>query len=186
VQPSEEGLAQIDVSAAPVRLFGTPTNVLTVSSNGWLYPYAYSGTSAGPSNKPRPDSNAPASGGILAPFWDDLEWTGRANAGVYTKRYEAGQSAVDARAHRIIQWKNVSRWSIASNNDFINFEVKLFDSGDVEYHYGTMTSGSSPDYAGGTSATVWLENPAGSEALTYSIDTSRIGSHTGLRFQRAP
>jgi hypothetical protein len=185
-QPSEEGLAQVDVSAAPITLFGTPTNTLTVSTNGWLYPFAWTSSNAGSNNKTRPDTAVPASGQIIAPFWDDLEWIGRTDAGVYAKRYAAGQSAVDPRAHWIIEWKNLSRWWLPTNNDFLNFEVKFFDSGDVEYHYGAMLSGTEQDYAGGTSATVWLENPAGTEALTWSINSAAIGPNTGLRYLRAP
>lgn len=185
--PEDEGLGPIDVSSAPITLFGgMPTSTLTAVSNGWLYPYAYSGTSAGLSNKTRPSTSSPASGLIISPFWDDLEWTGRAGAGIFYKRHAAMQSAVDPRAHWIVQWKNLSHYSITSNNDDMNFEVKFFDDGDVEFHYGTMSSGSTSNYANGNNATVWMENPAGTEALTFSINQPNITSNMGLRFKRTP
>lgn len=191
--PTDEGLASIDVSAAPIVLFGTPTNTLTVSSNGWILPRAFtSTTNAGPSNKVRPDSSTlPTSGLIIAPFWDDLDFTGRSASGVYVKRFAAGASAVEPRPHWIVEWKGVSHYPARTHNDSLDFEVKFFDSGVVEYHYGVMQSGSDQDYASGLSATIWLENPAGTEALAHSVNTATVNTSTatpgmGLRFLRTP
>jgi hypothetical protein len=66
--------------------------------------------------------------------------------------------------------------------DDLNFEVKLFEDGVIEYHYGDLISGTADDYANGNSATVWLEQPDGGQALVLGINQAIIRPHTGYRF----
>jgi hypothetical protein len=82
--------------------------------------------------------------------------------------------------HWVIEWKGYTHWNA---NDTLDFQAKLFDDGRVEYHYATMTSGNSSNYANGNSATIWLENAAGTGALPFSINQPNITPNMAIRYQ---
>jgi hypothetical protein len=125
--------------------------------------------------------------GGIAPFWDDLAPSlfGGAAANVYFER------KVD---HTILQWHRYStRNTPAVVADDLNFQVKLFDSGVIEFHYAGMSSPvpANADAVKGSSATVWLEKPAPA-ALTdirvvdVSVAKPNILPNSALRFTPAP
>lgn len=181
----DDSVGTIDVTAAPVTAFGASTNTITASSNGWMVPKAYSGDS-NLSNKVSPNSTAPDVGGVMAIFWDDLRFlSARPGSNLFSQRLAANEDPNEPRAHWIVQWNKIEAYT---NNDEMSFEVKLFDTGDIEYHYGTMTSGSSSNRANANAATVWLEAPesAAARALVYSVNTASITSNMALRFTRIP
>jgi hypothetical protein len=64
----------------------------------------------------------------------------------------------------------------------LNFEVKLFEDGTIEYHYGELRSGTTTNYGNGNSATVWLERADAGTALTLSANTADVKPHTAWRF----
>ncbi|MBK7864519.1 MAG: lamin tail domain-containing protein [Archangiaceae bacterium] len=147
-----DAVATIDLSSAPFPFGGANVSTAVVSTNGWLILKSYTGTST-PTNKTAPSTAAP-SGSVLAPFWDDLDRNATvANSNVYLARVAAGQDAANPGAHWIVEWKSYMH---ISANDDLNFEVKLFDDGTVDYQYGTMNSGSTSSYGNGNTATVWL------------------------------
>lgn len=181
----DDSVGTIDVTAAPVTAFGVSTNTITASSNGWLVPKSYSGDS-NLSNKVSPNSTAPDVGGVMALFWDDLRFlSARTGSNLFSQRIAANEDPNEPRAHWIVQWNKVETYT---NSDEMSFEVKLFDTGDIEYHYAAMTSGSSSNRANGNSATVWLEAPeaAAARALVYSVNVPVITSNMALRFTRIP
>lgn len=181
----DDSVAAIDISANPVLLYGTNTTTITVSTNGWLVPKVYSADSNF-SNKVSPNSTEPDVGGTIAPFWDDLRFLStRAGSGIFTQRFAANQDPMEARAHWIIQWHRVEAFLAA---DDMTFQVKLFDTGDFEFHYGTMMSGSSTNRANGNSATIWVESPEAmaARALVFSVNRPTITSNMALRFTRVP
>lgn len=164
---------------APV-IFGSPRPVLTVSSAGWVVPGVASPTPANISaNKSYPTAVAPI--GTIAPFWDDLA----ALANVSRLQWQALAPNEDPQTparHWIVQWTRFSTDLGASGPDDLTFQLKLFEDGTVEFHYATMTSGTSANYGLGASATVWLENPAGTQALSVSTNTQAPRSNTAWRF----
>jgi hypothetical protein len=176
-----DGYAQVDVSSAPVSLFGVSTSVLTASVKGVVVPYAYTAPGG-----PWAYSYAGTLSGAIAPMWTNFDFSGRPNAGVFYQRFAAGQSTVDPRAHWIIQWNDMSHLYVSSFNDHINVQVKFFDSGDLEYHYGVLTSGSVQQFAQGTNSVVWLERVGVPEALAFSAKTASLKPNMGLRFTRVP
>ncbi|MBM4780590.1 MAG: lamin tail domain-containing protein [Archangiaceae bacterium] len=181
----DESVAAVDVTIAPVSVYGVSTNVVTVSTNGWLVPKAYSGSSNF-TNKVSPSSGEPDVGGVIAPFWDDLRFlTSRPGSTLLSQRFAAGDDPNEPRAHWIIQWNRAERFL---NNDDFTFQVKLFDSGDIEYHYATMTSATTDNYGNGNSATIWLEAPEATpaRALVFSINRPTITSNMAIRFTRIP
>jgi hypothetical protein len=185
VPDPDDSIATIDISSAPIQTFGVNTTTLTVSTNGWMLPQSYAGDS-NLSNKVSPNTTAPDVGGVIAPFWDDLRFlTTRPGSALLTQRFAANDDPTEPRAHWIVQWNKIEAYLA---NDDMTFQVKLFDNGDLEYHYGTMTSGSTALRATGNSATVWLEAPEAtpSRALVSSVNRAALTSNMAIRFTRIP
>jgi hypothetical protein len=170
---TDEVVAAVTFSP-PISYFGVNRASGTVSSNGWLV--FKSTTSSAGSNRTKPDTAA-TNAGTVAPFWDDL--AARAGGGTYVRRIAAGADPSNPIAHWIVQWTHFTFWT---TTDDLNFQVKFFDNGVIEYHYATMTSGSSSNYASGNGATVWLENTAGNTALVSSINQPKVVPNSALRF----
>jgi hypothetical protein len=171
-------LYKVITLAAPFPWFGNPQPVMTVTTNGYLI--AGSQTSASTVNKAKPSTTAPV--GTLAVFWDYLTNTTTAGSNVYTLRIPgvAGRPG-----YTIVEWNHFKSTSSATADD-MNFEAKLFDDGVIEFHFGTMTSGTTANYAGGTSATTWLERPAGDTAMVIGANAATGGAYlspnTAYRF----
>lgn len=164
---------------APFTYFGAPQQRISICTNGWIA--LGTTTSSTGSNRLVPSATTQPVGAI-APLWDDLSSNRTAfpDANVYFGR--VGD-------HTIVQWHHSSYWSPLS--DDMNFEVKLFDNGVIEFHYGTMTNNPSGTqrYAEGASATAWIERPTGTPAAlpivrnsTVSSATSFIAPNTAYRF----
>lgn len=152
----------------PFPYFGTPRATATVSSNGWVGFGTY--TSASLTNKTVPNSTSKPVG-ALGVFWDDLE-----NSDAFTDGQVYSQRQTD---HETIAWIHASHYTAS---DDLNFEVKLFDDGHFEYHYATMTSGTSSNYANGNAATIWVENDGGTTALVIGNNKPVIQPNTAFRF----
>ncbi|MCU0701095.1 MAG: lamin tail domain-containing protein [Myxococcaceae bacterium] len=182
----DDSIASVDVSSNPVTVFGTSTNTLTVSTNGWLVPRAYSGSSTN-FNKTAPSVDEPDVGGTIAVFWDDLWFLStRPGSALLFQRFAPNEDPMEPRGHWIIQWNKVAVF--ATTVDDLTFQVKIFDSGDLEYHYATMMSGSTANRGDGNSATIWLEQnvPQAPRALVFSVNRPSIRSNTAIRFTRVP
>jgi hypothetical protein len=147
-----------------------------VSSNGFVA-FKSTLTSAAMTNKALPTATEPF--GIAAIFWDDLNGTATPGSNAYWKRMAAGDDPANASPHWIIQWHHFTHYTAG---DDLNFQVKLFDSGVIEYHYATMTSGSTLNYANGNSATVWLDTPTGTTALALSRNTASVVPNSAFIF----
>lgn len=181
----DDSVGTLDVTSNPVTVFGGSSTTVRVSSNGWMVAKAYSGSSAR-NNKVSPDTSEPDVGGVIAPFWDDLRFlSARAGSALVAQRMNAGADMNEPRGHWIIQWNKVEHYNAG---DDMTFQVKLFDTGDIEYHYATMTSATSANYATGSDATIWLEpdDAAPARALVYSVNRPSLRSNMALRFTRVP
>ncbi len=163
---------------APVTYFGQSyTSPVTVSSNGWVT-FAPSATSA-TANKTAPSTSDPT--GTIAPFWEDLEETTLPGTNVYGARIPANADPANPVGHWIVQWHHFTRWNTTPDDD-LNFQIKLFDDGVIEFHYAAMTSGSSSNWGNGNGATIWLENMLGTAALPVGINQAVISPHSAYRF----
>jgi len=160
--------------AVPTPVFGTTAATLSACTNGWLSAASTTATAYLNSSLPAENSE-PTAGAFLAPFWDDL--TIAAPAGIWWKRIAAGEDPNNPAPHLVVEWKGVTR---RNQTDDLNFELKVFDDGTIEYHYGVM-SGSD-----GSGATVWLVNPGATLALPYSINQPLITPSSAIRFTRLP
>ncbi len=156
-----------DVTVPPFTYFGQTFTNLRVVSNGWISFVPTTLTTF--SNKTIPTDSAPF--GTIAPFWDDLgDLSSASGSNVYWSR-RAGVT--------IVEWYRVEQ---LGDNDDMSFQIKLFDNGIIEFHYGTMISGSSANMANGNGATRWIENPAGTVALAISVNTPTVLPNTAFRF----
>lgn len=165
-----------DAGAPAPRLFGVPVTVITMGGNGYLR--AGSFTTSSDTNETVASST---NSGSVAVFWDDLDAL-LPNSEMYWKEFAPGEDPLTPARHWVFQWKAFSYW-ISNPSDNLNFEAKLFENGVVEYHYGALISGTSSNYGNGNSATAWLENPAGTQALVISINQANvIGPNTAYRF----
>ncbi|MFO0599592.1 MAG: hypothetical protein U0228_30075 [Myxococcaceae bacterium] len=176
-------LAATGSDPAPLG-FGVRQPVVSMSNDGWMV--WGSTTSTNFSNETYPNSGAPT--GALAPFWDDLEAavTTTRSPEMYWKRFNLNEDPVTTAPHWVFSWHHMSHYySSGKGADDLNFEVKLFEDGTIEYHYGTMVSGTTSNYANGNSATVWLENPAGTIALSQSVNQPVVAPNTAWRFTPA-
>jgi hypothetical protein len=158
----------------PFTYFGTAYDVWTVNSNGFITPGSH--TDIGTANKLKPSTTAPV--GTIAPFWDDLAQNNMAGANAFYQRMPAARGRL---AHWVVQWSHFRYWT-SSPVDDLNFQIKLFDDGVIEFHYATMFSGTTSNYGAGLSATTWLENPAGTLALPIGISTSYLTSNVAWRY----
>jgi hypothetical protein len=154
---------------------------LTASISGWLVAGTYTGANV-TANKARPTTTAPI--GTISPFWDTLTAKAVTGAGVYVQRFAAGDDPEVPAAHWVVQYARMA--STLSLNDDINFEVKFFDSGAVEYHYGSMESGTSSVYGGGASASAWLELPDAGAAIGVGINTTYLRPTNTLAYRFSP
>lgn len=173
-----------DETVAPVTMpvafpfDGTMATQVGVSTNGFVVLKVYT-TGAGLTNKVAPSTAAP-SGSVVAVFWDDLDSNDAfLDSNVYWKRVAPNEDPLNPGGHTIFQWHHYNHW-IA--NDDLNFQVKLFDTGVIEYHFATMQSGSTSNYGNGNSATIWLENAAGNSALVVGRNQPVITSNMAIRF----
>jgi hypothetical protein len=86
----------------------------------------------------------------------------------------------------IIQYAHVTHVT-AGNPDDLNFEVKLFDDGSVEFHYAGMTSGfPSTHFADGNSATIWICASDYNSAVPIGWNQAVIQPHSAYRFTPNP
>ncbi|MBX7114474.1 MAG: lamin tail domain-containing protein [Myxococcaceae bacterium] len=179
---NDENWAAVSLVAAPVPYFGAPINTLYVAANGWVS-VSLPGNSITDnySNKGKPDPSRTPSG-VFAPFWDDLEFADDPASGIYSQRFAAGADANELRPHWVIQWHRFTHYGLSAPDD-LNFEVKFFDDGDIEVHYGTMSSGDTSRYGTGSSATIWLENLLGTQALMVDPRTTPIRPQSAYRFR---
>jgi hypothetical protein len=122
--------------------------------------------------------------GAIAPFWDDLDVN--AGGGIYWARRTPNITANDG--YTVVSWENVKRVS-STETYALNFQIKFFDTGNIEFHYGTMsgTGGSgttASDNAKGLHATTWLEVPEGGVGFTVNVNSTSPGvaPSAGYRF----
>ena len=161
-------------------VYGNATTPLRVDSNGYI---TLSSTSNTGSNDTKPSTSGP--NGTLAIFWDDLAANTTTNgpSGVYWQQFDPNPLA-SGDEYTLISWENWRRWASSTGTitSSLNFQIKVIEAtGDVEYHYGSMTS-SNGTYSNGTEATVWLESLDGTTALPVSVNQPNIQSNTAYRF----
>jgi hypothetical protein len=154
---------------APFPYFGVTYNSFNLSMCGFLTFGPALTAAYDRKGDALPSSSAP--NGVAAIFWDQIVRNSGGN--IYTQRMSN---------YTIVSWQNFRIYGQFSTS--LSFQIKLFDNGTIEYHYGTMDPGTSPpDRTRGSAATVWIEKEDGASALPYSIhQVNGVLPNTGVRF----
>lgn len=184
----DEGLFVLNLQQ-PLMLFGQPTTTLTISTNGFVVPYALS-PCVDPVEGPHACFINPTLPGVatsnkptfaIAPFWTDLDGT-RSGAGVYYR--------VESNGDVLISWENTSFFvgTLPITTNF-NFQVLLSANGDVEFRYGAMSgSGSGAGVTGaqlarGLLTTSWIDMARAAERVNVFSATPGISPNTHFYFR---
>ncbi|WP_199521344.1 S8 family serine peptidase [Jiangella anatolica] len=115
--------------------------------------------------------NAAAPNATLAPFWDDLEIN--ADGGVYTGAVDGGF---------VIEYRNVAFYDVPDQR--MDFSVTLYEDGTVTFAYRNLDPAQAREL--GNSATVGIENAAGTDALQYSFNQAALSDDTAITFGLPP
>jgi len=148
--------------------YGTSYTQVRVADNGGIY-MGNTG-SLGWSN-----TSLPATGGAdLLPYWDDL----RSDLGGVYSYYDA------ANGRFVISWEAVAHYYLTTGA--ASFQVHLYPSGAVEYHYQDPVFGDA-SYDNGISATVGIQEFLGGGTATNNVQlsynaTTYIGAGTAYGF----
>ncbi len=142
--------------------YGSDRTSVRVTSNGWLG-FAGSGTATGATNAPIPASGAPND--FVAAFWDDLNPA----AGGQIRYRDMGDGRF------VVSWLAVPRFG--ETGSAMTFQAILSTSGEIVFQYQTMTGTR-------TSATVGIENPAGTDGLQVVSDAPYVRDGLALRFEQ--
>ncbi len=158
------------------HFYGRDYTMAWVSTNGWLALGPPSQTNPADSNSTIPSTYQPNR--LIAPFWDDL-WVKGNEGGIW---YQTFDDSIF-----VIEWHQVRRKGCEPCS--LNFEAKLFRSGAIEFHYASVTTGDQ-QYDAGMSATVGVENFAGTVGLQYLWNGEPSGnllvSGRSIRFAPLP
>ncbi|MCX5380700.1 S8 family serine peptidase [Streptomyces sp. NBC_00091] len=157
----------------PLPLYGKTYAQAWIGTNGTV---SFGGNHTGDVNGDLPSTATPNA--ALYPFWDDLVvGAPDSGSGVFT-------AVTGTAPHRsyVIEWRQVSHWSAQA--DTFSFSAAIGEDGAVTYSYkGTGGTG----IKGGSTATVGVENAAGTDAFRYSFNTPAItdGLSIGFRTTRS-
>ena len=156
--------------------FGERMGAWSVSTNGYLQVWPMDGRSAGALGVTDfPSSGAPPS--AIAPFWDDLEVRPPADV--------RWRSVTAAPRHLTVGWNRIGFCCGGGSTGELTFQVKLFDTGAVEYHYCALTPGV-PRAAGGNAA-IGMQNSAATRGVTFALRRAGAAdTASAIRFTPAP
>ncbi len=148
----DDGEATIDVSAFGFTYMGTSVSTLTLGTNGYITVNDASVTNSA-TNDDLPSSRV--SGGMLAPFWADLDLSG--TGGWYYQEITDGTNS-----YLVIEWYDATLYGDTSGNSYSFQVIFELNSDNVYFHYLTLSD--LPD-----DLTVGLQNNAGNvgDALYY-------------------
>ena len=180
IDPGSDSTISTVMLPNPIRYFGMSYSAITLSSNGVISTSAF--TAATTTNKSGPTTSAPT--GSIAPFWDDLTATAGMGVGCYRAERDPDMTPMTGDEYTIISWEG---YRVGTGQN-LNFQVKFFANGNIEYHFGQMGAGSSGLTHLGSGATTWLEDPTGRIALAVSVNAVAAGtrSNTAFRFTYVP
>ncbi len=148
----------------PVPFYGTLYNNVTISTNGNA---ALAAGATSLSNVALPSTSLP--NGAVYPFWDDFIVD--ASAGVYTGVVGSAPNRKFA-----IEWRNVRFYADAAQR--LSFVAEIGEDGTVTFRYKDIGAG----LENGNSATIGLENAAGTDAFQYSFNTAVVTDGLAIGF----
>lgn len=167
-----------------VSYFGTTSTSLSVCTNGWLSTTATTSTSS--SNKSTPSTTVPV--GAISPYWDFIIGEGaQMTNGMYWVQRDPDMTPGTGDEVTIVSWEGWRYDSTSYAGQVLDFQVKFLANGDLEFHFGRQIT--TTTLMQGSSATTWIENPAGTAALAINVNSSTspgIQGNTSFRFRYTP
>lgn len=133
-----------------------------ILTNGILHFGADQGLHRDYRNQPLPTEDGDR---LIAVYWDDLVDDNQSSV-------TYGNSGSEPNRRFIVNWNNVRAYS---NNLRYDFQVVLYENGDIRYRYDNNT-------ANGESATIGLE-VNNSESVQYSYNTASVATSFDLLFR---
>jgi subtilisin family serine protease len=143
------------------KFYGQSKSQIYISSNGFLM-FSTLNTNTF-TNAAIPSAAVPNE--IIAPFWDDLD--AKSPGTVHYK--QEGNSF-------IIQWTNYQRYSGTAS---YTFQVVLYSSGKILVYYNNITGTNN-------SATIGIENGAGTIGLQTAYNATYVKNNLALKFAAEP
>lgn len=151
-----------------VPFYARSQDTIWVSSNGFLS-FADPGGSQ-PLNSALPNVALPNA--ALCPFWDDLVVR-------YDSTVRMGVTGTAPNRWLVVEWRNIGLYGSTSAR--ITFSVAISEVGEIRYHYADLASTKTRER--GDSATVGLEDAAGTGAVTYSVNQPSLVNGTSIVFR---
>ncbi|MEL7977952.1 carboxypeptidase regulatory-like domain-containing protein [Isoptericola sp. F-RaC21] len=148
--------------------YGETYDTAYVATNGFLN-FLSSSTSL--SNVALPAAAAPNA--AIYPFWDDLFLDEQ--SAVYT-----GTTTVDGVDAFVVEWRDARKYR--PETDRVNFSVTLLADGRVTLGYGAVTDTTT---ARGDSATIGIENAAGTVASQFSYNAAAVAEGLSVTYDLA-
>ncbi|GAA1568565.1 hypothetical protein GCM10009827_107860 [Dactylosporangium maewongense] len=149
----------------PVKLYGTSYTSVWVDTNGkasFVNPGA-----ANADHTTLPTTAAPNA--TVYPFWSDLVVDGQSSVRTGTT------GAAPNRAY-VIEWRNVYLYGNTSRR--LTFEAVFYENGDIAFAYKELDNA----FEQGSTATVGIENAAGTVAYQYANNQPVLVSGNGVLF----
>ncbi|HWV38597.1 MAG TPA: lamin tail domain-containing protein [Vulgatibacter sp.] len=135
----------------PFPFFDATYTDVAISSNGFVAMVPSLSSSYG-SNGTLPSTSAPASHGIIAPFWDEMSYD-RHRGSFRMAELEVGGQQV-----AVLQWNDHGPWSGSTSK--ATFQAQLWENGDIVFVYLDLAGDTTTAY--GSSATVGIQAPGSS------------------------
>jgi hypothetical protein len=163
-----------DYTSAPIgfdfQFYGVTYSGIKISSNGYLT-FGYVGDAY--TNQPLPLKGEPSN--LIAPFWDDL--TPNTGNGVYFKLVGSAPNR-----KLVVQWDDVPHYSHSTTGG-ITFQAILEEStNEITFQYRDVSFGDL-NFDSGKSATVGIENSAGTAGTLYSYKRAGLSDGVALVFR---
>ncbi|NUT34679.1 MAG: PKD domain-containing protein [Hamadaea sp.] len=149
--------------------YGSTSTTAWVDTNGVLT-FTNPGTSAWNQGAIPSTGGTAAPNNALYPFWDDLIVDG--SSGIYTS-----SSGLAPNRQFTVEWRNVRFYEDSSSR--VSFKIVLHENGTVVYGYTDIGTSSVEK---GSSATIGIENSAGTVALQYSLNTAKLVNNRTITF----
>jgi hypothetical protein len=150
--------------------YGGQFSTAFVSTNGHIN---FQGLNTQFSNVAIPSASQPNA--AIYPLWDDLIVDGASQ--VLTKA-----TGTAPNRQFLVEWRNVRFFDSAAAR--LDFEAVLSENGEISLRYRNIDPAQPLET--GSSATVGIENAAGSDALQYSFNTSVLSDGVSIRFKAPP
>jgi hypothetical protein len=156
---NDDGNASVPIGFTFPFFSNTYTSAFVVT-NGFI---AFATTTDFSNDCPVPNTLAPNN--AIYPYWDDFH-IGTATFAHVGRVYTETRTSPN---RFIVQWNRVGRYNLGDvPTDENTFEAVLFENGNIEFRYGTITALAACD------ATIGLEDSAGTTGLNY--DNTLLGT----------